>query len=305
MQINKRDSQQYPIVLTIAGSDSGGAAGIQADIKTISATGGYACSALTALTAQNTLGVDEVLEITPNFVEAQLNSVFADLDVRAVKVGMLGNAGIIETVAKSLIKQRPKHIVLDPVMVATSGDLLLDLKAVDSLIFHLIPLADVITPNIHEALVLLGFSHSDFPCDQKALQELAQKLLVLGSRNVLLKGGHLSSEDSTDILCSDTQQILFNSSRIASKNTHGSGCTLSSALASYLAQGKPLYDAVQLAKNYVWQAINASSELAVGCGPGPLHHFYNNRVEEIHTVNTCFTKSLSVDSVTRKAVKEV
>ncbi|TBR38589.1 bifunctional hydroxymethylpyrimidine kinase/phosphomethylpyrimidine kinase [Marinomonas agarivorans] len=292
MQILKSQTNSYPIALTIAGSDSGGAAGIQADIKTMSATGSYACSAVTALTAQNTLGVDAIMAVEPDFVTAQLDSVFSDLNIQAVKIGMLANTEIIEAVAQSLIKYQPKYTVLDPVMVATSGDLLLDTNSINALITHLLPMANVITPNVHEALVLLGYPQSKFPINQKQCSLLAQKLLQLNCKNVLLKGGHLSSMDSTDILCNEYESLSFSATRIQSKNTHGSGCSLASALTSYLAQGYDLKAAITLAKHYVWHAIAASNELNVGQGSGPLHHFYNPETKQKHEI--LVTKNRSV-----------
>jgi len=277
-------SKSTPITLTIAGSDSGGGAGIQADIKAISATGGYACSVITALTAQNTLGVDAIMSVEPNFVRAQLDSVFTDLDVRAVKIGMLSDTAIIKCVAQALIEYQPPFIVLDPVMVATSGDVLLDQAAVQCLITELIPLATIITPNLYEAQILLGRSSDTIskaiPKTNAQCNQLAEDLMILNCQNVLLKGGHMASSESVDIWYSREHgnqsffAATFSASRIDTKNTHGTGCTLSAAIASYLAQGRSLDVAIRLAKDYISRAIQASDKLEVGSGAGPVNHFY-------------------------------
>ena len=260
-----------PIVLTVAGSDSGGGAGIQADIKAISATGSYACTVITALTAQNTLGVTGVLPIEQAFIEQQFAAVFSDIAVDVVKIGMLGDAATIKTVATALKKYPVKHIVLDPVMVATSGDMLLATEAISSLISELLPLATVITPNIPEALALLGRDPSQSVED--GLQ-LCRELLELGCQSVLVKGGHLSGATSIDYWLSHSQQQNFSSARIDTKNTHGTGCTLSSAIASYLAQGQDLASAIGSAKCYISEAIKQADQLHIGSGCGPVQHFY-------------------------------
>ncbi|EPJ53501.1 MAG: ThiD protein [Osedax symbiont Rs2] len=260
-----------PIVLTVAGSDSGGGAGIQADIKAISATGSYACTVITALTAQNTLGVTGVLPIEQAFIEQQFAAVFSDIAVDVVKIGMLGDAATIKTVATALKKHPVKHIVLDPVMVATSGDLLLADEAISSLITELLPLATVITPNIPEALALLGRDPS-LPVEEGL--QLCRALLELGCQSVLVKGGHLKGTSSTDYWLSHCQQQDFSSPRIDTKNTHGTGCTLSSAIASYLAQGQDLASAIYSAKRYISEAIRHADQLHIGSGCGPVQHFY-------------------------------
>jgi len=260
-----------PIVLTVAGSDSGGGAGIQADIKTISATGSYACTVITALTAQNTLGVTGVLPIEQAFIEQQFAAVFSDIEVDVVKIGMLGDAATIKTVATALKKHPVKHIVLDPVMVATSGDLLLASEAISSLISELLPLATVITPNIPEALALLGKDPSQ-PVEDG--WQLCRELLELGCQSVLVKGGHLTGASSSDYWLSPSQQQNFSSARIETKNTHGTGCTLSSAIASYMAQGQGLACAIGSAKDYISEAIKQADQLHIGSGCGPVHHFY-------------------------------
>ncbi|MGF1760671.1 bifunctional hydroxymethylpyrimidine kinase/phosphomethylpyrimidine kinase [Photobacterium sagamiensis] len=261
-----------PITLTIAGSDSGGGAGIQADIKAISATGGYACSVITALTAQNTQGVSGIFPVSPEFVEQQLDAVFSDLDVKAVKIGMLSDTTIIRAVAKKLRQYRPAHLVVDPVMVATSGDLLLQQDAISTLKDELIPLADVITPNLPEAAALLNCER---PTAESDMEAMIEALRHLGAKSVLLKGGHLEQEEnSTDLLIVANDVHRFSTKRIATRNTHGTGCTLSAAVASYLAQGYPLLDAVAHGKNYISNAILHADELEIGSGHGPVHHFF-------------------------------
>ncbi len=261
-----------PITLSIAGSDSGGGAGIQADIKAISATGGYACTVITATTAQNTLGVTDVHAIPLDHIEAQLDAVFTDLNVQAVKIGMLANAEIIQLIARKLRQYQPKHIVLDPVMVATSGDLLLQQTAIQTLIDELLPLATLITPNLPEAATLLN---TNVPDSEQAIRELIPALQQLPTKAVLLKGGHLENlPDSSDWLIANGDVQTFTTPRIDTQNTHGTGCTLSSAVASYLAQGADLTSAVQQAKDYLTGAIAASNQLQIGQGHGPVHHFY-------------------------------
>ncbi|MGF1765504.1 bifunctional hydroxymethylpyrimidine kinase/phosphomethylpyrimidine kinase [Aliivibrio kagoshimensis] len=268
-----------PIVLTIAGSDSGGGAGIQADIKTISATGGYACSVITALTAQNTQGVTGIYSISSEFVEQQLDAVFCDLDVIAVKIGMLSDETIIASVAKKLRQYAPKYIVLDPVMVATSGDMLLKSTAMETLKTTLFPLADVITPNLLEAAALIG---SDVPLTSEDMLAMVDKLRALGSKSVLLKGGHLENDrSSTDLLILPESIKPFSEPRIDTTNTHGTGCTLSSAIASYLAQGHELGPSVSLAKNYITKAILHANELNIGKGHGPVNHFFKENSSEL------------------------
>lgn len=270
-------AQTIPTILTIAGSDSGGGAGIQADIKAISATGGYACSVITALTAQNTLGVTGIYPISAEFVELQLDAVFSDLTVSAVKIGMLSDEQVIHSVAKKLHQYQPSFVVLDPVMVATSGDLLLERTAVSALKEALLPLADIITPNIPEAAALTG---SPIPRDETELQALIHQLKQLDTHAVLLKGGHFHHDNSsTDFLITVEEVASYSSQRIQTKNTHGTGCTLSSALASFIAQGHSLIKSVRLAKEYIDQAIKQSNQLKVGKGNGPVHHFFSGHGE--------------------------
>ncbi len=260
-----------PIVLTIAGSDSGGGAGIQADIKSISANGGYACSVITAITAQNTLGVDDVFAIPAAQVALQLDAVFSDLNIVAVKIGMLADAEIIDVVADKLEQYQPQYVVLDPVMVATSGDSLIVESAVQQLIKRLFPLATVVTPNLPEAAKIAA---SEVPNNNAAMDKLAREILTLGPKAVLMKGGHLDGEQSHDLLISASSKLELHAKRIDTQNTHGTGCTLSSAIATYLAKGQLLEEACLSAKEYITNAIAHADELEVGQGHGPVHHFY-------------------------------
>lgn len=265
-----------PIVLTIAGSDSGGGAGIQADIKAISATGSYACSVITAVTSQNTLGVSAIHPIPVEHIESQLDAVFSDLNVVAVKVGMLADADIIAMVARKIRHYQPKYLVVDPVMVATSGDPLLAQSAIETLKQQLLPLADLITPNLPECAALTG---RDIPHNESQMTETIDALKALGAKAVLLKGGHLKKTDkSSDLLIEQNSSEVLSAKRIETKNTHGTGCTLSSAIASYLAQGHRLHKAVYLGKQYISQAISHADQLKVGQGHGPVNHFFCGHV---------------------------
>lgn len=260
------------IILSIAGSDSGGGAGVQADIKAISATGGYACSVITAITAQNTQKVSAVHPVPQDMIRAQLEAVFSDLPVAAVKVGMLGDADTINTVADALKAYRPQHLVVDPVMVSANGDMLLAPDAVNSLKQRLLPLADVITPNLPEAACLTG---RDIPASLREVEPLIAALIDLECRAVLLKGGFLQQEPrSPDWLINGADVRCFDTPRVITANTHGTGCTLSGALASYLAQGLELELAVASAKHYIERAIEAGARLKVGQGRGPVEHFF-------------------------------
>jgi hydroxymethylpyrimidine/phosphomethylpyrimidine kinase len=261
-----------PIVLTIAGSDSGGGAGIQADIKAMSATGSFACSVITAITSQNTQGVSAIFPIPLDHVSSQLDAVFNDLNVAAVKVGMLADSSIIKVVADKVKQFQPKHLVIDPVMVATSGDLLLEQSAISTLKEELIPLADIITPNLPEGAALTG---KPVPESEADMQDMVEELRALGAKAVLLKGGHLEQdENSNDLLILPTSTTLISAKRFPTKNTHGTGCTLSSAIASYLAQGNELTQSVELGKRYISDAIAHADQLNVGQGHGPVNHFY-------------------------------
>jgi hydroxymethylpyrimidine/phosphomethylpyrimidine kinase len=259
------------IAVTIAGSDSGGGAGIQADLKTFSALGVYGASVIAALTAQNTKGVTGIHDVPPDFVAAQIDAVFSDIKVGAVKLGMLSNAAVIAAVADGLARYKQSNVVLDPVMVATSGDRLLKPDAVDILRKRLIPAALVVTPNLPEAAALLD---TGIASDEAAMRQQGERLLSLGAKAVLIKGGHAEGAESVDLLIATNGVTRLTSPRFNTKNTHGTGCTLSSAIAAGLAQGLPLADAAHAAKSYVATAIAASDRLSIGQGHGPVHHFY-------------------------------
>jgi hydroxymethylpyrimidine/phosphomethylpyrimidine kinase len=260
------------IAVTIAGSDSSGGAGIQADLKTFSALGVYGASVITALTAQNTRGVTAIHDVPPPFVAAQMDAVFSDLDVKAVKIGMLSRPDIIVAVADGLARHGQSNVVLDPVMIAGSGDRLLAPDAVDVLRRVLIPRALVITPNLPEAAALLDSA----PAQSEAeMRDQAERLLALGPKAVLIKGGHAEGAESVDLLVEPTTFARLAAERIATANTHGTGCTLSSAIAAGLAKGHGLAEAVRLAKAYVTACIAASDRLAIGSGHGPVHHFHS------------------------------
>ncbi|GJE59896.1 bifunctional hydroxymethylpyrimidine kinase/phosphomethylpyrimidine kinase [Methylobacterium trifolii] len=262
-----------PIALTIAGSDSGGGAGIQADLKTFSALRVYGASVVTALTAQNTLGVQAIHDVPADFVARQLESVFSDLAVTAVKIGMLSQAPVIAAVAEALERHaRRIPVVLDPVMVATSGDRLISDAAVEALRTRLMPLADLITPNLPEAAALLGEAVA---ADENAAVAQGRRLIALRAPAVLIKGGHAEGTESVDhLLCADGTMRRFAAPRVATRNTHGTGCTLSAAVAAGLARGLPLEEAVAAAKAYVNAAILAADRLSIGQGHGPVHHFH-------------------------------
>jgi hydroxymethylpyrimidine/phosphomethylpyrimidine kinase len=260
-----------PIALTIAGSDSSGGAGIQADLKTFAACGVYGASVITALTAQNTTGVSAIHRVPAEFIAAQLDAVFGDLDVRAVKIGMLAERSVIDTVIAGLARWSPAHVVLDPVMVATSGDRLLADDAIETLRANLIPRAGIITPNLPEAAALLD---APMAVDEAAVVDQGRRLLTFGARAVLIKGGHGEGTDSVDYLISADNVVALAAPRIASRNTHGTGCSLSSAIAANLAKGQELEAAVRGAKAFVTAAIAAADRLNVGHGHGPIHHFH-------------------------------
>lgn len=253
--------------LTIAGSDSSGGAGIQADIKTMSAHGVYAMSAITAMTAQNTTGVTDILDSTPEFLAAQLDAVFSDIDPDAVKIGMVSSAELIHVIAEKLKQYRAKHVVVDPVMVATSGAKLLQDNAVDALKRELLPLAEVLTPNIPEAEILAGIEiHS-----AADMERAAEKIGRTYGCAVLCKGGH-DLNDANDFLWEKSGVTWFQGKRIDNPNTHGTGCTLSSAIASELAHGRTLHDAVEQSKAYISGALAAMLDL--GKGRGPMNHLF-------------------------------
>lgn len=255
-------------ILTIAGSDSGGGAGIQADIKAISANGGFAMSAITSVTAQNTVVVSDAFDLPIPLIEAQLNAVFSDFDVASVKTGMLSSSMIVETVAQKLRQYSPQAIVVDPVMISKSKFPLLKAEAINSLRHSLIPLATVITPNIYEA-ELLAEQEIRTPDDAKSA---AKSIAKLGCKAVLVKGGHLDGEKAVDVLYTEGDWSFFDAERIETKNTHGTGCTYSAAIATHLALGKDLIGAIHASKSYITYAIKHA--LDIGHGHGPTNHFY-------------------------------
>jgi hydroxymethylpyrimidine/phosphomethylpyrimidine kinase len=260
-----------PIALTIAGSDSSGGAGIQADLKTFAALGVYGASVITALTAQNTTGVSGIHQVPAEFVTAQIDAVFSDLAVGAVKIGMVADLAVIDAIAAGLQRWSPQHVVLDPVMVATSGDRLLAAEAVEALRTKLVPLASVITPNLPEAAALLDEPVAE---SEAAVNDQGQRLLALGCRAVLIKGGHGQGAESTDYWFDANGAITLAAPRVATKNTHGTGCSLSSAIAAGLAKGEGMEAAIRHAKAWISAAIAAADRFSVGHGHGPVHHFH-------------------------------
>jgi hydroxymethylpyrimidine/phosphomethylpyrimidine kinase len=260
-----------PIALTIAGSDSSGGAGIQADLKTFAALGVYGASVMTALTAQNTKGVSGIHRVPAEFVTAQIDAVFSDLAIGAVKIGMVAERAIVDAITAGLKRWSPKHVVLDPVMVATSGDRLLATDAVDALRTRLIPCASLITPNIPEAAALLD---EPVASNEAAVESHGKRLLALGCQAVLIKGGHGHGSESVDYLIDARRTIALAAPRIATENTHGTGCSLSSAIAAGLAKGEDMEGAVRNAKSWITAAIAAADRFTVGHGHGPVHHFH-------------------------------
>ncbi len=262
----------YRRTLSIAGSDSGGGAGIQADLKTFSALGCYGMTVLTALTAQNTQGVRDIHPVPSSFVQAQLEAVLDDIGVDAVKIGMLFSAEVMQSVASVLTERNIKNIVLDPVMVAQSGDTLLEERAIEAMGQSLMPAADLITPNLPEAEVLLQQSIDGLEAMHQAVRELA----AFGSRAVLLKGGHREEKESIDILYlrDEDRSVALSAEYISTVNNHGTGCTLSSAVAAHLACGLNMEEAVSRGKEYITQAIQAGANYRLGKGHGPVHHFF-------------------------------
>lgn len=261
------------IALTIAGSDSSGGAGIQADLKSFSALGVYGASVITAITAQNTLGVEAIEPVSSTMIAAQIDAVFADLDISAIKIGMVGGADAIATVAARLrrhLAERPRPVVLDPVMIAKSGDVLLPPEAIAALRSELLPLATLLTPNLPEAGDLLG---REFARSNDEIRHQGRALLALGPRNVLMKGGHAHGETCTDLLLGD-DEAAFPASRIHTKNTHGTGCSLSSAITAGLAGGMTVLQATRRAHGWLHDAILAADRLQIGSGHGPVHHFH-------------------------------
>jgi hydroxymethylpyrimidine/phosphomethylpyrimidine kinase len=259
-----------PLALTIAGSDSGGGAGIQADLKTFSALGVYGASVVTALTAQNTKGVHAIYQVPAQFITAQMDAVFSDFRVGAVKIGMLGSAAATGAADAALRQYRPPNVVLDPVLVASSGEKLLSVDALDGL-RTLIAQADLVTPNLSEAAILTGAAVA---ASEEEMYAQARKLSALGARAVLIKGGHGSGPDSVDLLVDDASRTRLAMPRIDTRNTHGTGCTLAAAIAAGLAKKLSLKDAVGQAKAYITAALKAADRLEIGSGFGPVHHFH-------------------------------
>lgn len=265
---------KYNRVLTIAGSDSGGGAGVQADIKTISACGCYAASAITAITVQNTVGVKSVYPIPIETIEGQIEAVMEDIGADAIKIGMLHSAEVVEVVCRTIDKYKPRHVVLDPVMVSTSGHRLIEESAIEMLSQELIPRSTIITPNIPEAEILLGYKIRG----QEYLRDAAIELARNGGVAVLLKAGHLSDNMLTDIFIDKEGEAHYLSAqRVETHNTHGTGCTLSSAIATFLAQGLDTVRAVSAAKDYLSAALISGAGFEIGHGNGPVDHFYAKR----------------------------
>ena len=260
-----------PIAVTVAGSDSGGGAGIQGDLKTFSALGVYGASVVTALTAQSTLGVAAIHDVPPDFVAAQIDAVFSDLHPGAVKIGMVSRPETIRAIAAGLDRFRQGNVVLDPVMVASSGDSLLAAEAIDVLMRELLPRVLVVTPNLPEAAALVG----GLPArTEDEMTAQARRLLAVGAKTVVIKGGHGQGPTSVDLMVDRDTVVAFRLERIAAHNNHGTGCAFSAAIAAGLAQGMTLEPAVRAAKRYVHGAIAAADRLAVGSGNGPIHHFH-------------------------------
>lgn len=263
---------KYPKVLTIAGSDSGGAAGIQADIKTISALGCYGMSVITALTAQNSTGVQGVIGIDAGFVQQQLDSIFSDLKPDAIKIGMIFSSELSILISNYLKNFPEIPIVFDPVMVATSGDILIESETIQSIIQELFPLATIVTPNMDEAAILAKISVQKV----EDMKIAAKNIIDLGCKNVIVKGGHLNDPELTSILMDNQYSITeFSHQKINTKNINGAGCTFSSAIASFLALGNSLYKSVELAQNYTYQAITKGQNTITGQGNGALNHFFH------------------------------
>jgi hydroxymethylpyrimidine/phosphomethylpyrimidine kinase len=260
---------EYPRVLSIAGSDSGGGAGIQADLKTIAALGCFGMTAITALTAQNTTGVRAIHAVPLQMLTDQIDAVMEDIGVHAVKIGMLHSADTVRAVAAAIDKHKLPNVVLDPVMIATSGAVLIDQEAIAVLVSQLFPRAALVTPNLDEAALLVGN-----PLRSEAdMEAAARHLIALGAKAVLIKGGHLTGDTVSDLLLtSDGEPRWMRAPRVPTANTHGTGCTLSSAIASHLALGAPLPQAVQLARDYVRGALAAGAAVRTGSGSGPLNH---------------------------------
>ena len=274
--------KKYPIILSIAGSDSSGGAGIQADLKAISALGAYGTTAITAITVQNTTGVRAIHAIPSEYVRGQIEAVMDDIMPDAIKIGMINDIEIVHVIAESIRKYHPQHVVFDPVMVSTSGCKLVEDNAIEALTKELMPLTDLITPNLDEAIVLAGKKIQNL----EEMEIASKELLAFGSKAVLVKGGHLSGENMYDVLqLKDREKpYIFTGQHVESKNVHGTGCTLSSSIATFLAYGLDMPEAVSKAKEYVANAIDAGKDIMIGHGNGPLNHFYNPT--KMHIIQT-------------------
>jgi hydroxymethylpyrimidine/phosphomethylpyrimidine kinase len=269
------DARRIPNVLSIAGVDPSGGAGVLADVKTISALHAYACAVVAALTAQNTRTVTGVFAIPPAFVREQIDTLFADVRIDAAKVGMVGQAPVIRAVADGLVRWQPPHVVLDPVMVAKSGDALLAKDAIGALVEALVPCATVLTPNLPEAGALLGErAPENLKEMRRAAERLRERMTHGGSRWVVVKGGHLPGSDAIDVVTDGDRMIEIAGKRVDTKNTHGTGCTLSAAIAALLPQTPDVPTAIRGAKDYLNAALAAADRLDVGKGHGPVHHFH-------------------------------
>ena len=269
--MSKQTTFRYPVALTIAGSDSGGGAGIQADIKTFSALGVYGASAITSITAQNTQGVRGIQAIIPEILEGQIHAVFEDIIVDAVKIGMLHNKEAAQVVISAIDTFKPTKIVLDPVMISTSGSKLLEDDTIDIITRELFKRVTLVTPNIDEAAFLSGMTIRN----EEEMETAAYRLMEMGCNALLMKGGHLGKEEMADILyMKDKVPIRFTVPAIDTFNSHGTGCTLSSAIAAYLALGKDLREAVRMAKQYITTALSEGANVKTGHGHGPLNHFF-------------------------------
>ena len=269
------DATRIPNVLTIAGVDPSGGAGVLADVKAISALGAYACAVIAALTAQNTRAVTGIHAVPPDFVRRQIDTLYADVRIDAVKIGMVGQAPVIREVADALAQWNPPHVVLDPVMIAKSGDALLEKAAVGALVEGLLPRATVLTPNLPEAGELLGERAPETPREmRRAAERLRGRMAHDGERWVMLKGGHLTHGDAVDLVTDGDRMVELAAPRIDTKNTHGTGCTLSAAIAALLPHSDDALTAIRRAKDYLGAAIRASGALSVGSGHGPVHHFH-------------------------------
>ncbi len=274
--------QQYVRVLSVAGSDSGGGAGIQADLKTISSLGCFGMTAITAITAQNTQGVSDIHAIPPAILRAQMDAVLSDMGADAIKIGMLHDVDTVMTVAACLQRYAVKSVVLDPVMVATSGAVLIQSTAIEALVTQLFPLASVVTPNLDEAALLVGQDITD----ANDLLPAGERLLGMGANAVLIKGGHLPGDRVSDLLVRVNQDpVWWHGDRIETANTHGTGCTLSSAIAAFMAQGVDLVTAVGNARDVIRQALRAGAGVTTGRGSGPLNHFAAPVAMQINTIN--------------------